>query len=319
MHPNWKALATVPINYIQFVSENTKASCSETKSKTPKPLESSSKCGQNSARDIYESIITESFDNPVIQRKKIKLTEKAENQKTSTPFNLNSFMKFAVNNDTKALESYLKEYPENVNVIDDFGWSALMCAIQAGSKEVIELLLKYGADISITDKSGNTALSLAISHKNNYIVNMLLGTSPKTYLKNTKNSVESFFCQFCNESFENTALKSHETSTLHLFNTKSTIIRPYFGIPVSNKGYQLLIRNGWNQNSGLGSSEDGRKYPIKTVIRKRRTGLGIEQEPSRVTHKFNNNNTNIEHKNKNHVRHYYSDRQKDKKFRSLLS
>lgn len=41
---------------------------------------------------------------------------------------------------------------------------------------------------------------------------------------------------------------------------------------------------GWDGNSALGSKKDGKLYPIKTVLRKGRSGLGIAQDSARVTH-----------------------------------
>lgn len=41
---------------------------------------------------------------------------------------------------------------------------------------------------------------------------------------------------------------------------------------------------GWDGSSALGPRSNGKLYPIKTVIRKSRTGLGIEQDSAKITH-----------------------------------
>lgn len=80
--------------------------------------------------------------------------------------------------------------------------------------------------------------------------------------------------------------KTHETSTLHRFNrtnTQSSV--PHFGIPESNVGFQMLVQQGWNRDSGLGAEQNGRIYPIKTTLRKPRSGLGVRQcNKPKVTH-----------------------------------
>ena len=96
----------------------------------------------------------------------------------------------------------------------------------------------------------------------------------------------SIYCALCEINFKETTLKEHTSSTLHLFNSRSSINsnKKSFGILSSNRGYQMMIKNGWDQQSGLGSSSQGQLYPIKTVLRKRKSGLGVKQTPAKVTH-----------------------------------
>ena len=46
----------------------------------------------------------------------------------------------------------------------------------------------------------------------------------------------------------------------------------------------MMRRTGWSGNSGLGAKQDGKLYPIRTVIRKTNTGLGIKQDAAKITH-----------------------------------
>jgi len=69
-------------------------------------------------------------------------------------------MAFAIRND---LDNTIKFSfnTENVNAIDEKGYTALMYACANGNLEIVELLLEYGADSSITTSKGNTALYFA--------------------------------------------------------------------------------------------------------------------------------------------------------------
>lgn len=48
----------------------------------------------------------------------------------------------------------------------------------------------------------------------------------------------------------------------------------------------MLRLNGWNGISGLGPSGKGKKYPIKTMLKNNRFGLGLHhsKKSMRVTH-----------------------------------
>jgi hypothetical protein len=58
-----------------------------------------------------------------------------------------------------------------------------------------------------------------------------------------------------------------------------------YSIPASNKGYQILVKGGWNREKGLGADGSGHKFPLKTVMKRDRAGLGgSTEEKARVTH-----------------------------------
>ncbi|KAH7664843.1 G-patch domain-containing protein, partial [Aphelenchoides avenae] len=57
-----------------------------------------------------------------------------------------------------------------------------------------------------------------------------------------------------------------------------------YGIPQSNRGYRLLKESGWAEHRGLGKEGEGRKHPIKTSLKRDRTGLGLEKSVQKVTH-----------------------------------
>jgi hypothetical protein len=63
------------------------------------------------------------------------------------------------------------------------------------------------------------------------------------------------------------------------------LFRTVYGIPESNAGFQMLARLGWDREEGLGpEGRKGGKFPVKTVLKKDRKGLGFEKTTARVTH-----------------------------------
>lgn len=41
-----------------------------------------------------------------------------------------------------------------------------------------------------------------------------------------------------------------------------------YGISSKSPGYKLLKTYGWSESKGLGKSGEGRKYPIKTMLKR---------------------------------------------------
>lgn len=194
----------------------------------------------------------------------------------------------AFSDDIKTV-STMKFTDNDVNCCDSFGWSALMIAACEGSTKVCEFLLNKECDLSITDRSGNTALLLAKLKNRNDIVKLI-----EDKIKNVQKidecpiqtvTHEPFWCEECQHMFKETSKESHESSTLHRFNRKNEyeFSRRYF-IPDSNIGFKMMLKQGWDRESGLGPNNEGKLYPVKTTIRKARSGLGIKQDSARVTH-----------------------------------
>jgi len=68
----------------------------------------------------------------------------------------------------------LNKLRENINTLDEFGQSALMCAASFGNKEVIDILLDYGADINAVDKYDQSALMKAAIYVKKEVIDALL-------------------------------------------------------------------------------------------------------------------------------------------------
>lgn len=237
-----------------------------------------------------------------------KKTYSAEN--TVLKVTINAILKAVEQKDLKYLQKHITA--ENVNVSDDFGWTPLMSAAYCGHLEVIEFLLQLGANRRIKEKSGLTAAQLALKRNHLNIVALLRKKHDFTNIKNptdkleitetSKNCKESacndednvkdklqentnFYCDICKRNFRETTVKKHETSTLHIFNTKPKLPNAIYGISKRNKGYQMLLNTGWDEEGGLGPSGKGIKYPIKTTLKMDRKGLGqLGEVESRITH-----------------------------------
>lgn len=199
----------------------------------------------------------------------------------------------ALEDDAASLE-LIKLSPESVNTLDQFGWTALMMAACQGSLNAVKLLLRRNADETIADGRGRTALSLAQSKGHSDIVQLLQkdaivissSSSDEDETAETKTENTSIQCKVCDTNVSTGDLSRHLVSTLHRFNEKNAHkFGRHFGIPDSNVGFRMMLRQGWNRESGLGPQRDGHLYPVKTVIRKPRSGLGTRQpNTAKVTH-----------------------------------
>lgn len=100
---------------------------------------------------------------------------------------------------------------------------------------------------------------------------------------------KAFYCQVCDiwaDSQTNHCGSSGHMLAIAMQRSEAPI--PSYGIPQTNKGYQILRdKMNWRQDKGLGREEQGRLFPIPTAVKLSRTGLGAETEgekKTRITH-----------------------------------
>lgn len=55
-----------------------------------------------------------------------------------------------------------------------------------------------------------------------------------------------------------------------------------FQAPSNNKGFQIMRKHGWNDMKGLGPQQTGRVQPVPTVLKRNRTGVGLESAAAEV-------------------------------------
>jgi G-patch domain/Ankyrin repeats (3 copies) len=299
MHPNWRALASLHIPHKIFVS----ASQSATEILTESSTSTTIKCDLDSRKE-YESILesSPSQNNQGILKARTRSDSKRKTaiSTQSIPFDKNVLFKAAIRNDADMITKMFSgnnQINPDINTVDNFGWTALMMASCEGAFYSVSALIEFGADQSLTDKKGHCALSLAQSKNHTSIVHELLksrqmgkhATRKEEPAKRNNEQIKykPFFCKLCKLHFKETSKRNHNASTIHQFNDyhKSKFKCPTrYGLPDSHRGFQMLVKQGWDREKGLGPHKSGQQFPIKTVLRKRNTGLGIKQDPPKVTH-----------------------------------
>lgn len=290
LHPNWLALATVTFPRKRFVRGLELRSNEEAKVE-----KNSAQLGERKGEDVrkfYEELTKHSKTNVPVTAPSVSSSSIKSKKLSLLNFDSNKFFRLATTNDVTEL-ARINYQAGDVDVCDAFGWTALMMAACEGAICAVRFLLQLGADKSIKEKTGRTARDFAIEKGYDHIATILQTIiedikEPSSQEMSSANvSVEHFYCTSCEHTFTNTNRLRHETSTVHQFTTKAIGAQNKlnkFNISNKNRGLQLMVKQGWDKESGLGPIQAGRLYPVKTVIRKKRTGLGTKQEPARVTH-----------------------------------
>lgn len=172
----------------------------------------------------------------------------------------------------------------NLEVQDLFRWTALMCAAATGAEQVVQFLLNKGANPAHHDYAGRTALELA--HRCEHfgtkkILENFRREQEANWLSDTlkqKCELNRVFCEACQCHYTDLpdAHALHESSMLHMINTGLIPQDGFsYGISAKNPGYKLLKSYGWSEEKGLGKQGQGRKYPIKTMLKRDTKGLGL--------------------------------------------
>lgn len=217
------------------------------------------------------------------------------------PQHTNTALRLAQNGDTAGLSALLDD-GLSVNTKDSYSWSLLMVAACAGNADTVRALLNRGARTGYRDARGNTALYLATMRGHREVTEMLIkANKPAKKRTNTQTATrgretqehsstsnsdeddEEYFCETCKVAVKERDRTTHKASIVHQFKT-TTNVQTHFAIPPSNRGYQLLVGQGWDTEGGLGSEQQGLKFPVKTVLKRDRKGIGAGGEMPRVTH-----------------------------------
>uniref|UniRef100_UPI00358FF9E6 G patch domain and ankyrin repeat-containing protein 1 n=1 Tax=Myxine glutinosa TaxID=7769 RepID=UPI00358FF9E6 len=197
-------------------------------------------------------------------------------------------LRLAQDGDWKSIDQKLGKGCCDVLFCDSYGWNALMCAAFAGRADVVRHLLELGAPLKdIKDTQGRNALQLAAEAGHNEVFEMLQDFESFTSRKKAENeaaSQEKRYCPQCCIEY-NVDGTSHETSTIHIFNKNQPLPSTYYHIPDNNVGFRLLLKKGWDREVGLGPEGAGRKFPVKTVLKRDQAGFGFGSIPkAKVTH-----------------------------------
>ena len=180
-----------------------------------------------------------------------------------------------------------------------------MCSSCAGHQNIVELLLRHNADIEPKDKNGRNASDLALinGHKNiyhlikNYRNYNRLENRDQSLISNRDNEPidgnECKRCDVCDSDFRESDVR-HLCSIVHQIHcTSDHKCHQFYKISDNNKGFQMMLKNGWNRDLGLGPNGSGMRAPVKTVLKSDRKGLGNVRNKPKITHSFDE----IHHKN----------------------
>ena len=177
---------------------------------------------------------------------------------SSNQRSVHQFLKSAQDGKLRPMQELLSKHNLDIDVCDQFSWTALMCASHSGQLNVVEFLLEKGATWkTCKDSNGNTALDLARLANNFDVVDLLLryegNVQPKkmrTMKHETCPKRVKSWCSICEEQFSDSK-KVHQGSTMHLFNTQRKPQRTFYYIPEENVGYQMMLKSGWNEDQGM--------------------------------------------------------------------
>jgi hypothetical protein len=259
------------------------------------------------AKKIYEEILSmpetsvkikqepgESFAAQKQSSTLFSSTKKKRGKQKKKFLTLNQLMGLSQGNNFSEIEEHLSTNTSfDLNEKDIYGWTLLMSAACAGANDCAKLLLKFGASHEIQDKKGLNALELAKKNGRKETFNILQEWERSGYSSlfqedsEEEERSEPIFCEACSQTFTNQ--RQHIKSIVHLLssgqmrNSEGII---HYGIPESNRGFQLLLSSGWDKQSGLGPEGKGNKFPVKTVLKRNREGVGSvrDKKAGRITH-----------------------------------
>ncbi|XP_067143959.1 G patch domain and ankyrin repeat-containing protein 1 homolog [Centruroides vittatus] len=240
----------------------------------------------NEIREFYEEIInTPSVCLPTQEdcdsnKKKLKIVKKSSSNTKIKPHDI---FRYAENDDLKGIKECLNS-GINVNCADSYGWTPLMCAACSGSVSVIKYLLRKSANRELRNFAGKKAIDLALQFKHDQVVELL----ERNFVNITSESqqmdvTQIYFCELCKIEVKENKQK-HESSIIHQLNIRRST-NCYYHLSENNKGFQIMLKKGWDRNTGLGPKGIGNKYPIKTVLKHDRSCLGNKNKNvPRITH-----------------------------------
>ncbi|XP_043919249.1 G patch domain and ankyrin repeat-containing protein 1 [Protopterus annectens] len=198
----------------------------------------------------------------------------------------------------KTLKELIESGKCDINFKDSYYWTAMMCASYAGQTDVVKYLLKQGAAwVGVCESQGRDAVDLAeeAGHTNLVSIFKEWNVAHRVKKESRDKIEEKKHCGVCNIQYQEDTVKQHERSTVHLFNSQKKPAATYYFIPENNVGYQLMVKEGWNRETGLGPDGQGRKFPVKTVLKRDQKGLGFKSDlKPKVTHFDANDDSAVE-------------------------
>lgn len=248
-----------------------------------------------SIADFYLNLPPEKGEPPASQH--VKVTTPESNRLTSELPVISSkptdLFKAVQDNDVNFLKLYIgKGFDPFVE--DEFKWNVLMMAAASNSNHVLEYVLENVKDkdrlvtlLNGRDLSGNSVESLSRKFKNSRALELIEKFKSNIAKPEIKEEILSetvatvkYWCEQCKQEFHQSEAE-HITSIIHQLNETQRPLSETSGryhLRSDNRGYQLLVKSGWNEFSGLGVNEQGVKCPIKGKLKLNRKGLGTDKD-----------------------------------------
>ena len=267
------------------------------------------------AKQFYEDVLSlpeeSSSKGSRSKRKRKRSTTKRGHRETSkhaktvsVNTTVSQVFRYVQEGNLEAIQTALSSGVCDTDTTDQYHWTLLMSAASAGHSHIAEYLLSVGAQwTNCVDRSGRNAVDLARTSGHLSLAYFIENFSETTAneqsttdtrkgeLRTLRGKSESYFCEVCQQRVRDSSRQSHSTSTVHQFSCQHSLRPPSsYGIPRSNRGYQMMLMSGWDPERGLGCEQEGRKYPLKTVLKRNRLGFGqkndegLAQSKPKVTH-----------------------------------
>ena len=150
LHPNWRALASVPFDRKIFVKAKNDVFEADSKAKKAKAIKATEEEGQE-AKAYYESVLSEpSTSKGLVKHKteleKLRDTTKSSSKKTNFQVRKLDLFKAVEQDNIEFVKEALEIQPSWKDLKDCYGWSLLMISCKAGSVKVTKHLIDQLAD-----------------------------------------------------------------------------------------------------------------------------------------------------------------------------
>ncbi|CAD6198181.1 unnamed protein product [Caenorhabditis auriculariae] len=238
---------------------------------------------------VKEEVI-EVDDQDVVEPIRLKKTKRKKKINVSVSWSVrdvNAFLKAAKDGDLAEVKRFVSRgMPPDA--ADFYGWTAVMCAIAEGHFHLCVYLLEHGANADALDSTGSGIVTIAQKAGHDWLVRALIRHfDPWRQHPKEGEHLQDFRCDLCDLNYKAASQNEHLASLCHQLNEPgSSRAAPHSGFVIdpNNIGYRLLKASGWSEEKGLGRNSEGKKFPIKTVLKRDRRGFGLDKLSPRVTH-----------------------------------